>query len=124
MAIAGIYMAGVYVDRRRRLGSETDSDGESTEESGYMDSGRTSVLPACYETENTDIGIGGNKFAGFLKASGTSKGRVSFGKPMKGSRAGYKGRKEQAGMYRKGLNPNAEEFVRTKQRPSSRVLRT
>ena len=111
-------MAGVYVDRRRRLGSETDSDGESTQESGYMDSGRTSVLPACYET---DIGFGGSKFAGFLKASGASKGRVSFGKPRKSPVGGHKGRKEQAGMYRKGLNPNAEEFVRTKQRPSSGV---
>jgi hypothetical protein len=62
-------MAGEYVDRRRRLGSETDSDGESTEESGYVDSGRASVIPAFYETEKPLPAIGGNKFASFLTAT-------------------------------------------------------
>ena len=100
--IAAIYMAGVYVDRRRRLGS--DSEGESTEESGYVDSGRTSVMSPCEDIEKA---IGGNKFASFLTAGNSRKGKVSFGKPRKGST------KSKPGMYRKGLNPNAEEFVRT-----------
>jgi hypothetical protein len=110
-------MAGEYVDRRRRLGSETDSDGESTEESGYVDSGRASVIPAFYETEKPLPAIGGNKFASFLTATQARKGKISFGKPKKGPAACYKDRKEKQGMYRKGLNPNAEEFVRTKQHP-------